>query len=159
MPLPLSFVDTNLFIYTADKIDPARHAIALTLIDTLNADDALMVSTQVLNEVYFNLIKPKARSGRPPLPPLSAQKFVRSMETMSTRIVLLTPFVCHRGYELNDRHRMHFWDALMLSAAIEGGAKQLYTEDMPGAVDPKTGLLEGVRYVNPFVPIAGAGIP
>jgi predicted nucleic acid-binding protein len=158
MPLPLSFLDSNVLIYASDASDPVRQAIAQRLYIDLVTDNALVLSAQVLNELYKNLTNPRKSSTRPAVSHTDTVEIISHLIADAKETVSVSPTVCLRGYHLNDRHRMQLWDALILSAAIEAKAAVLYTEDVPGAADPKTGLLEGIRYVNPFVPIA-AGTP
>lgn len=48
--------------------------------------------------------------------------------------------------EIQQRHGISWWDALILHAASKGGASVLLTEDLnPGQ------LIEGIRIVNPLI--------
>jgi predicted nucleic acid-binding protein len=49
--------------------------------------------------------------------------------------------------QIQDRHQLSFWDALIIAAAAQGGADTLLSEDLnPGQI------IAGVRVVNPFAP-------
>jgi predicted nucleic acid-binding protein len=52
------FIDSNLWIYafiTADK--PTKRDACITLLENLYQEQIIVVSTQVINEVHWNLIK------------------------------------------------------------------------------------------------------
>lgn len=47
--------------------------------------------------------------------------------------------------ELEEQHQLSFWDALIVAAALKGGASRILTEDLsPGR------SIAGVRIENPF---------
>jgi len=43
-------------------------------------------------------------------------------------------------------HRLSFWDALIVKAAVAGGCRCLYSEDLQHGR-----IVEGVRIENPFI--------
>jgi len=47
--------------------------------------------------------------------------------------------------EARQRHQLSFWDALIVSAAVEAGCKSILTEDLNDGQE-----LDGVRVENPF---------
>ena len=49
--------------------------------------------------------------------------------------------------ELAERHRIQYWDAVILAVSARAGAKALLTEDMQDGA-----TIAGVRLVNPFDP-------
>ena len=51
----------------------------------------------------------------------------------------------HQQRNLGRLHRLSFWDALVVRAALDAGCAVLYTEDL--AADQR---IEGLRIVNPF---------
>jgi len=54
--------------------------------------------------------------------------------------------IYQRGLELQARYRYHFYDALIIAAALDAGCTRLYSEDLQH--DQKT---EGLRIENPFI--------
>ena len=56
-PAPLSFVDTNIFVYAFANDDTVRAPIAQHLLDQLMAAQALVTSTQVLQELFVTLTR------------------------------------------------------------------------------------------------------
>jgi len=47
--------------------------------------------------------------------------------------------------EIQERNLLSFWDALIIAAAKQGGAKTILTEDLNHGQ-----LIEGIRVENPF---------
>ena len=45
-------------------------------------------------------------------------------------LVIIGPSHINRALENESRHKISFWDALILAAAEAGGAELLYTEDL-----------------------------
>jgi predicted nucleic acid-binding protein len=64
---------------------------------------------------------------------------------MSWQVVVNTPESVLRALDIEERHGISFWDALIVSAADTSGAAVLYTEDL---ADGQT--YASVRAVNPF---------
>ena len=74
-----------------------------------------------------------------------ARQIVRTYATWQTEIV--GPLEIQSASELEEQHQLSFWDALIVAAAVKGGASRILTEDMsPGRV------ISGVRIENPFGP-------
>lgn len=59
--------------------------------------------------------------------------------------VAVTHATHERARAIAKKHKLSFYDALMLAAAIEAGAKTLYSEDMQSGF-----RLDGLTIVNPF---------
>ena len=104
MPLPPSLTDSNLLVYASDASDPIRQSKAQRLYADLVTDDALLLSTQVLNELYRNLTNPRSKSNRPAILHADALRVMRRLLLDARVTVSLTSDVCLRGYELSDRH-------------------------------------------------------
>jgi predicted nucleic acid-binding protein len=54
--------------------------------------------------------------------------------------------VVERGWKIQDRYQLSFWDALIVAAAKSLGCRFLLTEDLQTDQD-----FDGVLVVNPFV--------
>ena len=138
---PGEMVDSNVFVYAADPGAGDRRTRSLALIDDLRRRGALVVSAQVLNEVYSAVTRP----GRPPcLPHTDARQFVEDIAAAAL-VVPLTAAVTLRALDAVERHQMSWWDALIWAAAREGGVSVIHTEGLPGLPE-----IEGVRNLNPF---------
>ncbi len=98
-----------------------------------------MISTQVLQEFYVNA----TRKIPSPLPRALARQIVKTYAVWQTELV--GPPEIQLASELEEQHRLSFWDALIVAAAIKGGATTILTEDMsPGR------SISGVRIEDPF---------
>ena len=50
-----TFVDTNVIVYAFDTEDPVKHAKAQKIVSDLTEAGELVVSTQILQELYVTL--------------------------------------------------------------------------------------------------------
>lgn len=140
-PALLALVDTNIFVYAFAKDDPVRARIAHGLLDQLMTAEALVTSTQVLQELFVTLTRKGDRR-------LRVEEVLKILDRISKFPVLTLDYAAiRRAAELCARHTLSFWDALVVVAAAQAGARRLYTEDLQHG---RTML--GVEIVNPFLP-------
>ena len=76
-PAPLSFVDSNVFVYAFANDDTVRAPIAQHLIDQKMAEQALVTSTQVLQELFVTLTRKGDRR-------LRAEEALRFLDRITT---------------------------------------------------------------------------
>ena len=136
---PLTFVDTNVLAYAHDRSETGKQPVARVLLDGLWRDRAGALSTQVLQELYVVAI----RKFDPPMPRGAARELVALYSTWPV-VQVDVPLVLAAS-ELEERHRLSFWDALVVEAARRAGATRLMTEDLQPGRD-----IAGVRIENPF---------
>lgn len=134
------FVDTNVLIYAHDldagtKRDQARAAIR----ERWEAEDGIL-STQVLQEFYVNVTLKIPE----PLSPTTAREVITIYRTWQVETNTVDTIL--RASEYQERHRLSFWDAMILASAVQGGATVLLTEDLNAGQ-----LVEGIEVRNPFV--------
>jgi predicted nucleic acid-binding protein len=136
-----TFIDTNVLIYAHDLDAGPRHTIAARLVADLWDTRRAVISTQVLQEFYVNA----TRKIPSPLPRALARQLVKTYSVWQTELV--GPAEIQRASELEEEHQLSFWDALIVAAAIKGGASTILTEDLsPGR------RISGVRIEDPFAP-------
>lgn len=134
-----AFVDTNVLVYAHDVDAGARHEIAARLVAELWETRRAVISTQVLQEFYVNA----TRKIPSPLPRATARRLLATYAVWQTELV--GPPEILLASELEEEHRLSFWDALIVAGALKGGASTILTEDMsPGR------SISGVRIENPF---------
>ncbi len=136
-----SFVDTNVFVYAADESPEERdkHKIASAL---LSADpDALVISTQVLQEFYVTV----TRKLRTPLPAQRAASAVRAMAKLDV-VQVDVPLVL-AAIDTSPTTTISLWDALVLEAARQAGCRRILTEDLSHGQ-----VIRNVAVENPFQP-------
>ena len=133
--------DTNVPIYALlDQQDSRRTAIAQNLLRELSASGNCFISTQVLNE-FANVAIRKVK------PALDQQVVLDLLAGLTTfDLVVVTDELIRKAVQRHFGSTISFYDALIVEAAIAGGAEVLYTED----------LQHGMRYgqleiANPFV--------
>ena len=132
------FFDTNVLVYVHDQRFPHKREIARRLYATYLYQDAIVLSTQVLQEFFVAITRK------------TSQVPVREAKSLVTRLAEL-PLVNIDGdhilgaIDLHARYQISFWDALILQAAQSAGVAILYTEDLSDGQRYGT-----VRVVNPF---------
>lgn len=133
------FVDTNVLIYAHDLEAGPKRTVAAGILQELWTTRLGILSTQVLQEFYVNV----TRKIPSPLPPATAREIVRSycawpVEVVESEMIL-------RASEIEERHQLSFWDALIVTAALTGHAAKILSENLqPGQT------IEGVLIENPF---------
>ena len=65
---------------------------------------------------------------------------------LSWQVPTLGPESVLMASEIQQRHRISYWDALVILAAASGGAAVLYSEDLNAGQ-----IIEGVEVVNPLI--------
>lgn len=134
------FLDTNILVYAHDRLAGTKHQRAAELTEQLWNDGTGVISTQVLQEFCYTVRRKLAR----PLPLEDTFRVVQ--QYLAWNVVASSPTSVLEAMEIEARHKVSFWDALILHAAGSGGAEILYTEDF------SHGQLYGkVRVLNPFI--------
>lgn len=134
-----SFVDTNVAVYLFDADSPDKQATARSLLHGGGVQGDLVVSTQVLNEFYVSV----TRKLSAPLKPVPALEATRALGEFP--VVQVDPEMVYAAISLSHRHRLSFWDALIIKAAVAGSCERLLSEDLQHGQE-----IEGVRIENPF---------
>jgi len=132
------FVDTNVFIYALDDADLKKRDAARAWRAELWKSRRGRISFQVLQEFYVKVTQkwPRARQG--------AQSEVRDL--LAWKPVTVDEGLLERAWNLQDRYKLSFWDALIVAAAKAAACRHLLTEDLQADQD-----LEGVVVVDPFL--------
>lgn len=133
------FVDTNILMYAHDTSAGEKHVRAKALVEELWRDRTGVVSTQVLQELSVNLRK----KVRQPLDAKATRDIVA--DYLTWQVIVNGGESILEAIDLESRHHISFWDALVLQAAQASGADVLYSEDLSDG--QKYGP---VRVVNPL---------
>ncbi len=133
------FVDTNVLLYAQDPRDVQKRGGAEQWLAWCWRERRARLSTQVLNELYANL-----RRVAPQLPLEAARALVRRYRSWNPWVV--DEMTVDIAWQLQDRHSLSYWDALMLAAARQLGCRFLLTEDLQ-----HDQAIDGIRIVNPFI--------
>jgi predicted nucleic acid-binding protein len=136
----LTFVDTNVFVYSRQANEPLKQPLAASWLDRLWSQQLGRTSVQVLNECYVTL----TRKIKPALVPEQAWEYVRTLLTwepypLDSDLVL-------RAREIERRHRLSWWDSLIVAAAQAQSCPLLLSEDLQDRA-----VYGGVTVRNPFI--------
>lgn len=134
------FVDTNILIYAHDLDAGVKHSEASRLLINLWEAGTGILSVQVLQEFYVNI----TRKIPSPLPKAIARGLISNY--MAWQVELNTPQTLLNASEIEERYQLSFWDALIITAAYQGGADKILTEDLNHGQ-----VIEGVVIENPFL--------
>jgi predicted nucleic acid-binding protein len=139
MSVDRTFVDTNVLTYLFDDAEPDKQAAARAWLEREAREREVVISTQVLQELYVSLTKGRAPIASPEV----AEQAVRSaaeytVVQVDTKLVLA-------AIETSAAHQLSFWDALIVRAAAQARCDRLLSEDLNA-----TQRIEGVEVVDPF---------
>lgn len=118
------FVDTNVLLYARDASEPAKQPLAAAWMASLWRERSGRTSVQVLSEYYVNA----TRKLRPGLAADVAWDDVRALMRWQPQV--LDGPVLEAGREIERRHRLSWWDALVVAAAHRQGCVLLLSEDL-----------------------------
>lgn len=133
-----AFVDTNVLIYAHDIDAGRKHDVAKAVLRELWAERAGVLSTQVLQEFYVNATRKLKK-------PLAKQEARNVVETYAAWCMEVAPADVSMAFQLEDRARVGFWDALILAVAIRSGARRVLSEDLNAGQK-----IAGLTIHNPF---------
>ena len=133
------FVDTNVLVYAHDATETVRQPVAQSLISDLWRTRSGALSTQVLQEFYVVA----TRKFDPPMPRRQARDLVDAYSHW--QLVEIDVALIVAASQLEERHTLSFWDALIVEAARRAGATRLVTEDLQSGR-----RLAGMLIDNPF---------
>ena len=133
------FVDTNVLVYSRDGSEPVKQKQALAWMTFLWNKRNGRISYQVLQEFYVT-VTVKLQPG---LRVSTAREDVKAL--LAWDPLPVNGQMIKGAWELQDRFKLSWWDALIVSAAQTAQCQYLLTEDLQEAQD-----LGGVRVINPF---------
>lgn len=136
-----SFFDTNILVYLFDEDYPEKKAQAQALLEKETENGRILVSTQVLQEFYVTV----TRKLGVPLSPEKAEEIVSQF--MVFPLVEICSSHILKAIRKSINLQFSFWDALIIEAAISGGASILYTEDLQHGQ-----IIDNLKILNPFQP-------
>ncbi len=134
------FLDTNLFVYTFDSTAPSKSRKAANLVRRAADTGEGIISYQVVQE-FFNV---------------ALRRFAQPMSTAEAEQYLITvlrpllavhssPAIYFEALRIAEKHRMSWYDSLIIAAALEGQCDRLYSEYFQHGQK-----IETLRIENPF---------
>lgn len=134
------FIDSNIWLYrfifdpqNSSSIEKQKIATKIT------NNTSITISTQIINEVCFNLIR-KANFSN-----LEIQNLIKEFQ-LGCRITPVCFDTVEYAGELRNNYSLSFWDSLIVASAILGEATIIYSEDMQDNL-----VIENkIQVINPF---------
>lgn len=138
------FLDTNIFIYQLDSNEPLKQRIAERVIREASDSGRGCISFQVIQE-YLNVSLRKAAI------PLQGPALRRYLDNVLAPLLHVHASVdlYHRALDIQGRYGYHFYDSLIVAAALLAGCRTLYSEDLQHGQRIETLVIN-----NPFAEIA-----
>ncbi len=133
------FLDSNILIYSADIDSPIKHATAKSLIYSLWESGQGCISLQVLQEFYVNVTGKIAK----PISANNASKFIADLARWHVHSPTTSSLL--NAIERQQRLQLSFWDAMIVTSAVEMGCSVLWSEDLNHGQS-----FDGVLVKNPF---------
>jgi len=131
------FFDTNVLVYVFDRAEPRKQARAQELVTAHMTRRDMVISTQVLQELYVTLTRKKQ---------LGVADALEVVTTFAQeRVVPASADTVLRAVALSQQRQLSAWDALVLQAALDAGCDTLFSEDFQAGA--RFGEL---TVVNPF---------
>ena len=135
----MEFVDTNILLYAYDPTAGKKYEAAGALIDRLWRERRGAISVQVLQEFYVNATRKITKTS-------DSEIAVDTLKSLARwRVHSPLPDDVIVAATLSSRHRLSFWDAMIVRSAAELRCDTLWTEDLNDGQ-----VIEGVQLSNPF---------
>jgi predicted nucleic acid-binding protein len=134
------FLDTNLLLYTFDATAPHKARKAAQLVRRALDGGGGIISFQVVQE-FFNVVLRRS----PRLMNVSEAEQYLTTVLRPLLAVHSSPTLYFEALQIMGRHRLAWYDSLIVAAAIEGGCDRLLSEDFQHGQK-----IESLRIENPF---------
>ena len=135
------FLDTNIFAYTFDAAAPAKAKKASQLIRRAADTGEGIISYQVVQEFLSVAFRRFAQ-------PMSVAEAEQYLLTVLRPLLAVhsSPAIYFEALRIVEKHRMSWYDSLIVAAALEAQCEKLYSEDFQHGRK-----IEGLLIENPFV--------
>ena len=134
------FVDANVLVYACDPTDVRKQSVAQALLERLWVEQSGRTGIQALNE-FYDVVTGKLRYA---VTREQASDQVDSLLAWSPKAV--DAEVLHRARHVEQRHRLNWWDALIVAAAQLQDCRILYSEDLHHGA-----IYDSLQVRNPFI--------
>lgn len=134
------FIDSNILIYAHDSSEKEKQDISKKLIFDGISNDNMVLSAQVLNEFFVITTKKIKKT----LPVKIAGREIELLRTLT--IVDIDIDLILQAIDLSQKHKLSYWDSLIISAAKRSNCTIIYTEDLNSGQK-----IESISIINPFI--------
>lgn len=140
--MPPILIDTNVLVYAYDRAEHKRQGQAIDVLDQLQATGKGCLSVQCLAE-FFQV----TARGRSPILKLDEAATQVELLMRAFPVFNLTQMVVLEAVRGVREHQMHYFDSQIWAVARLNQVPTIFSEDFSNGL-----ILEGVRFVNPFIP-------
>jgi predicted nucleic acid-binding protein len=135
------FLDTNIFVYSFDATAPTKARKATRLVREAVDTGKGIVSYQVVQE-FFNVAFRRFAQ------PMSVAEAEQYLITVFRPLLAIhsSPALYVEALRIAGKHRLAWYDSIVVASALEGHCDTLYSEDFQHGLE-----IEGLRIENPFV--------
>jgi predicted nucleic acid-binding protein len=135
------FLDTNVFVYLFDVNAPSKAKRASRLVRDAVDTGKGIVSYQVVQE-FFNVALRRFAQ------PMSGAEAEQYLITVFRPLLSVhsSPALFVEALRIAGKHRLQWYDSIIIASALEGECETLYTEDFQHGRE-----IEGLRIENPFL--------
>lgn len=135
----LVFLDTKIALYLIDERELEKKRRVQEWIDWLLKRNNLIVSPQILNELYW-----MGRTRYPDMPTEDLQRFVSDFFPNCT--APLNAAVTRKAFGIERRYGLSWWDCLIVASALAARCRLLLTEEMQHGI-----RVDALTIVSPFL--------
>jgi predicted nucleic acid-binding protein len=135
------FLDTNILVYAFDPNAPSKAKKAGDLIRRAADTGEGIISYQVVQEFFSVAFRRFAQ----PMNEAEAEQYLITVLRPLLAVHSSTA-IYFEALRIRERHRISWYDSLIVAAAVEGRCEKLYSEDLQSGQK-----IEGLRIENPFV--------
>jgi predicted nucleic acid-binding protein len=136
------FIDSNLWIYAfINTVEKIKWEICVALLEQLYQEQVIVVSTQIINEVHWNLMRKYG------IPDKEAKLIIDTGLLEISELSVITQSTYDNAFQLRQTQNLSFWDSLVVASALENNCAILYTEDLQH--DQFIG--NRLRIINPLI--------
>jgi predicted nucleic acid-binding protein len=134
------FLDTNIFVYAFDAAAPAKARKAARLVRDAVDTGKGIVSYQVVQE-FFNVA---LRRFAQPMGVAEAEQYLITV-FRPLLAIHSSPALYVEALRIAGKHRLAWYDSIIVASALEGQCDMLYSEDFQHGRE-----INGLRIENPF---------
>ena len=134
------FLDTNILVYAFDSSAGKKHEIAKQILIDLWETSGGLLSTQVLQEFYVTVTQK--------IPKQLDRKLAAHIieDLLHWDVVINDGKAIINAIDIQERFKFSFWDAMIIQAALSGGAGSIFSENLASGRK-----IQGMILKNPFI--------
>lgn len=118
-----AFVDTNVFVYTIDDVEPAKRDIARNVLASDQYGE-FVLSSQILGEFYVTITRKLGKR-------ISEAEAAKALDRLGKYpVVPIDTALVKSAIQISRSSQISYWDGLVVAAATRAGCERLLTEDL-----------------------------